>query len=178
MGGKKQLTAWPTADGSKPLVAASFDAIRPICDEMVVVVGHMADSVVAALGDRSFHRVDSSADAPMYESIRAGLRKALRIDPNPIIVLQPGDHPEVASTTLHTLTGWSLKRPAQTVIPQHADRGGHPILIPSPICTMLAEMDCPQGLGQFWLDHPELCCRVPVDDPKVVRDIDTPTDLG
>ena len=40
MGGKKQLTPWPGADGSKPLVAASYDAIRSICDDMVVVLGH------------------------------------------------------------------------------------------------------------------------------------------
>src|SRR3954454_13341239 len=56
MGGKKQLTPWPTAAGTIPLVAAAYDAIRPICDEMVVVLGHMADSVAAALGDRKFHR--------------------------------------------------------------------------------------------------------------------------
>ncbi len=177
MGGKKQLTPWPGLGDSKPLVAASFDAIQPICDEMVVVVGHMADTVVAALGERSFHRADSSADAPMYESIRTGLRAAFRIDSNASVVLQPGDHPEVAASTLDALEGWSLKQPARAIIPQYAGRGGHPVLIPSCVCTMLREAECPEGLGQFWLDHPELCYRVLVDDPRVVRDIDTPADL-
>src|SRR4029079_7704835 len=49
MGGKKQIIAWPSADGMKPLVACAYDAVRPICDEMVVVLGHIADSVVEAL---------------------------------------------------------------------------------------------------------------------------------
>jgi molybdenum cofactor cytidylyltransferase len=177
MGGKKQLTPWPGADGSKPLVVASYDAIHSICDDMVVVVGHIADSVVEALGDRAFHRAESDPDAPMFESIRAGLRAALLVDASATVVLQPCDHPEVAASTLSSLTAWSLKRPGQAILPQFASRGGHPVLIPSRICAMLLETDCPHGLGQFWLDHPDLCHRVPIDDPTVVHDIDTPADL-
>lgn len=177
MGGKKQLTPWPTADGTIPLVAAAYEAIRPICDDMVVVLGHDADAVSLALGGRLFRRAASGPHAPMFESIRAGIREAICLDANATVVLQPGDHPEVAISTLNTLTAWSLKRPGQAIIPQHAVRGGHPVLIPSCICTMLLEADCPLGLGQFWLDHPDLCHRVPVDDAKVIRDIDTPADL-
>jgi len=178
MGGKKQLTPWPAADGAKPLVASAYDAIRPICDEMIVVLGHIADSVVAALGNRSFHRADSDPDAPMYESIRAGLRAALRVDENATVVLQPSDHPVVARTTLGLLIRAAIERPRQTIIPQYSNRGGHPVLIPPNICAMLIESDCPDGLGQFWLDHHDLCYRLSVDDPTVVRDIDTPADLG
>src|SRR6185312_15899824 len=80
MGGKKQFVAWRSADGEKPLVAAAYDAIRSICDDMVVVLGHEADAVAAALGNRRFHRADSNPDAPMFESIRAGLRAAHGVD--------------------------------------------------------------------------------------------------
>lgn len=178
MGSTKQLIAWRTTDGEKPLVAAAFDAIRPICDEMVVVLGHDADAVAAALGDRPFQRADSDAAAPMFESIRAGLCAAHRIASDPVVVVQPGDHPEVAPATLSALVSWSLKRPLRTILPQYAERGGHPVFIPPEITAILREAVCPQGLGQFWLDHPELCHRVPVNDPAVVRDIDTPSDLG
>jgi molybdenum cofactor cytidylyltransferase len=177
MGGTKQLASLRTADGTKALVAASFDAIGPICDEMVVVLGHAADEVAVALAERRFHRVESDPNAPMYESIRAGLQAALRLDPAAIIVLQPGDHPEVSETTLDVLTHSSLQRPKQAIIPQHAGRGGHPVLIPPEVVAILVEADCPDGLGQFWLDHPELCHRVEVDDASVLRDIDTPADL-
>jgi molybdenum cofactor cytidylyltransferase len=177
MGGKKQLTPLPTADGSKPLVASSYDAIRPICDDMVVVLGHAADEVAVALGERRFHRVESDPSAPMYESIRAGLHAAHRIDPTATIVLQPGDHPEVSAPTLELLTDSSLQWPDRVIIPQHAGRGGHPVLIPPEVVAILIETDCPAGLGQFWLEHPELCHRVEVDDPSVLRDIDTPADL-
>lgn len=177
MGGTKQLKPWPAAGGAKPLIAAAYDAIRPICDDMIVVLGHAADEVAAALGNRPFHRAESSPQDPMFDSIRAGLRAAQHFDSTATVVLQPADHPEVALQTLLTLTDWSLQRPVQAIIPQHTARGGHPVLIPSKIVARLIDADCPNGLGQFWLDHPELCHRVTVDDPTVLRDIDTPTDL-
>jgi molybdenum cofactor cytidylyltransferase len=177
MGGNKQFTPWPTATGTIPLVAAAYEAIRSICDEMVVVLGHDADAVAAAIGKRPFHRTESDPSAPMFESIRAGLRIAQRINAGAAIVLQPGDHPEVAASTLDVLTNCSVERPARTIIPEYAGRGGHPIIIPPNIAALLVEAECSAGLGQFWLDHPDLCHRVPIDDPKVVRDIDTPADL-
>ena len=177
MGGKKQVKLLRTPKGEKPLIAAAYDAVRPICDEMIVVLGHEAHEVASALGDRAFQRVESDEAAPMYESIRAALRGARQIDLTATVVLQPGDHPEVSTATLRALIDNSLKRPMQAIIPQLADRGGHPVLIPSNIAQLLVDADCPHGLGQFWLDHPELCYRVPVDDPTVVRDIDTPADL-
>ena len=177
MGGRKQLTPWPTSAGTISLVAAAYEAIRPICDEMVVVLGHDADAAAAALGDRRFHRTESDPHAPMFESIRAGLRVAQRVDAGAAIVLQPGDHPEVAASTLDVLTNGSFERPDQTIIPEYAGRGGHPIVIPPNIAALLVDSECPAGLGQYWLDHPDLCHRVPVDDAKVIRDIDTPADL-
>jgi molybdenum cofactor cytidylyltransferase len=178
MGGNKQLTPWPGVDGSKPLVAASYDAIHSICDDMVVVLGHIADSVVEVLGDRRFHRAESDPDGPMFESIRAGLRIALLIDPSAAVVLQPCDHPAVAPTTLQRIIDEAIVRPHQAIIPQFASRGGHPALIPSSICHRLIRAECRDGLGQFWLDHPELCHRMPIDDPTVIRDVDTPADLA
>jgi molybdenum cofactor cytidylyltransferase len=145
---------------------------------MVVVLGHDANEIAAALVARPFHRAESDPHAPMFESIRAGLRFAQRLNSAAAIVLQPGDHPEVATSTRDILLKCSLERPEQTIIPEYAGDGGHPILIPPNIAAMLIVAECPAGLGQFWADHPELCHRVPIDDPKVLRDIDTPADLG
>jgi CTP:molybdopterin cytidylyltransferase MocA len=177
MGATKQLKLWPTANGPKLLICAAYDAIRPICDEMVIVLGHEAEAVASALGARHFRRVDSNADQPMFESIRVGLRGALAVDAAATVVLQPGDHPEVAKSTLRALVSWSLKQPGQAIIPQCNDRGGHPVLIPAIIGRAIVETECPDGLGQYWLDHPELCCRVLVDDVSMLRDVDTPADL-
>jgi molybdenum cofactor cytidylyltransferase len=177
MGRTKQLVQLPTAHGTKPLVAAAYDAVCAICDEIVIVVGHDAEAVVAALGSRAFHRASSGPDVPMFESIRAGLLAAQSIDAAATVVLQPGDHPQVAMETLATLADWSLKRPAQAIIPEYGGHGGHPVFIPSPLANILSAADCPTGLGDFLLENPELCVRVPVADATVVRDVDTAEDL-
>jgi molybdenum cofactor cytidylyltransferase len=177
MGRTKQLIPWPTSNGEKPLVAAAYDTIRPICDAMVVVLGHEADAVAAALGERPFTRAMSDPAAPMFESIRAGLRAAQAIDSDATVVLQPCDHPEVASFTLDTLTAWSLQRPGLAILPENQGHGGHPVLIPHSVASLLVGADCPHGLGEFWFAHPDLCLRISVDDPGCIRDIDTPSDL-
>jgi molybdenum cofactor cytidylyltransferase len=178
MGRTKQLIELPTADVPKPLVAAAYDAIRPLCSEMVIVLGHEADAVAAALGSRPFHRALSNPDVPMFESIRAGLAAARNVNSIATIVLQPADHPDVAGATLAALSSCSIQWPAMAIIPEHSGRGGHPVLIPPVVAALLIRSDCAEGLGQFWTEHPELCHRLPVDDPMVVRDIDTPGDLS
>ena len=177
MGGTKQLKVWQSAGGPKPLICAAYDAISPICDEMVVVLGHEAEAVAAALGDRPFHRAVSSAERPMFESIRAGLRAAREMDAAATAVLQPGDHPEVAGATLDALTAAELEHAAVAIIPEHNGRGGHPALIPPAVAAQILSAECPNGLGQFWQNHPALCRRVPVNDPSMLLDIDTPADL-
>lgn len=177
MGGTKQLKLWPSVDGPKPLVCAAYDAIRSVCDEMVVVLGHAGEEVATALGDRPFHRAASDPHRPMFDSIRSGIQCALEIDAAATIVLHPGDHPEVRCATLETLSALSLGRPRQVLIPQHGDRGGHPIFIPATIARQLMSADCPAGLGQYWAENPAICVRIPVDDAAVVRDVDTPADL-
>lgn len=177
MGCTKQLIPWQAADGEKPLVAAAYDAIRPICDDMIVVVGHDAGAVAAALGERPFHRVESSAAAPMFESVRCGLVAAAAVDPTAVVVLQPGDHPEVLPTTLAILVDRLHADPTQVIIPTYGGRGGHPVLIPPRMAAILTSILAPNGLGEYWRAHPEHCVRVAVDDPRIVRDIDWPQDV-
>ena len=177
MGGTKQLSNVATPEGPKPLVAAAFDAVRPICDEMIVVLGHEAEAVAAVLSERPFHRVLSDPDAQMFESIRAGLRAAIAIDEAATIVLQPGDQPQVARPTLDALIDASHHHPTKAIIPQFGTHGGRPVLIQPNIAEHLMEGDCPSGLGDFWLAHAELCVRVPVDDPTTLQDVDTLGDL-
>ena len=89
MGRTKQLLPWPPPDGDKPLVAAAFDAISTACNQMVVVVGHESEKVIAALGSRQFHSVQSDADLPMYESIRSGLEAVHQIAPGGDVLIHP-----------------------------------------------------------------------------------------
>jgi molybdenum cofactor cytidylyltransferase len=178
MGRTKQLVSLSAACGDKPLVAAAFDAIAGHCRQMIVVVGHEAEAVIAALAPRSFRSVAGDPDAPMFESIRVGLTELQKIDEQATALLQPADHPRVAPDTVTALVNVSTQHHGRAVLPEYLGRGGHPILIPPFIVSQVLANGCPRGLAQFWADHPHLCCRLPVNDPTVIMDIDTPADLA
>jgi molybdenum cofactor cytidylyltransferase len=174
MGGRKQWHLWPTPQGNKPLVAAAFDAIDFVCDPMVVVLGHEVEGVAELLEDRMFQTVLSDPDAPMFESIRAGLNLTYQLNRHAHVLLHLADHPEVAESTLQALLATAAEQPDRAILPDYRGRGGHPVLIPPAICCRIQEANSPGGLRQFWLNHPELCVRLPVDDQRTIHDIDTP----
>ena len=69
-------------------------------------------------------------------------------------------------------------------MPEHNGKGGHPALIPMDIARRILQRvrvdGTPAtafgegGLRQFWIDHPGLHRRLPVDDPSCVVDLDSP----
>ena len=182
MGRTKQLLPWPTAEGTKPLVAAAFDSVAAVCDAMIVVLGHETEVVRRALGDRTYYSVPSDPEAPMFASVRAGLEGARHFSSKADILLQPGDHPELRPETLGRLVDAFEERPdggpPRAVLPVAEDpngrsRGGHPALIPNRMIDQILVCDCPGGLRRFWADHPSWCRRLPVEDPAVLLDLDT-----
>ncbi len=179
MGELKQLLPWPPkSETFEPLVAAAFDAIAPACCAMVVVVGHEADLVLGALGERAFQSVRVSADAEMIASVKAGLSAAVAIHPTADVLLQPADHPEVRRETIELLLRTSAEQAGRAVMPEHEGRGGHPVVIPAELVYSILDFAGAGGLRQFWLDHPDDCVRLPVDDPGVILDLDVPSDYG
>jgi CTP:molybdopterin cytidylyltransferase MocA len=182
MGGNKQFHIVQTAEGEKPLVAAAFDTIAPVCETMIVVLGHRAEEVAVALGERKFETVSADPDAPMFDSIRAGLRAvnsreatlAGDAGDSPAILLQLGDHPSLAPATLDNILATAATHPDKAIMPTYQANGGHPVLVPLSIAQQILATPCPDGLRGFWSEHPELCVRFEVDDPSVICDIDTP----
>jgi len=181
-GRPKLLLPWPPrADGAKPMVAAAFDAIARVCDEMFVVLGHGADEVMSALARRKFRYYTFGQPAEMFRSIVIGLAVGRvscdsEFEEPTQLLLHPADHPLVRLDTLHSLIAAAADSPGRAIITQYRGRGGHPVLIPSAVAKRIGSYEGRGGLRQFWLDHPELCHRLPVDDPGVVFDVDTPSD--
>jgi molybdenum cofactor cytidylyltransferase len=181
MGRTKQLLPWPaeeqgSSSSSSSLVAAAFDAVAPACCAMIVVVGHEADAVVAALGERRFKAVHVDADAEMLASVKAGLVAARAMHATADVLLQPADQPLVKRETIERLIGASAEQPARATMPEYGGRGGHPVVIPSELVPRILEFAAEGGLRQFWVENAANCLRIPVDDAGVVYDVDTPAD--
>jgi CTP:molybdopterin cytidylyltransferase MocA len=157
-------------------VAAAFDAISPVCNAMVVVVGHEAEAVIAALGDREFGAVAVDPFAEMILSVKAGLAIARGMDESAQVWLHPADHPLVSRETLDLISRAADENPGRAVMPIYGEAGGHPVVIAAELVIPIVSYEGVGGLRQFWLDHADKCVRLPVDDAGVVFDIDAPSD--
>jgi molybdenum cofactor cytidylyltransferase len=88
--------------------------------------------------------------------------------------LWPVDHPRVAPTTLRGLISALMNHDAAR--PVYQGRGGHPPLIARSLFDRLAACADVEGGARSVLAAADTI-DVPVDDPGVVRDVDTPRDL-
>lgn len=192
MGSLKQLLPWPpmregsAAAPATSVIASAFDAIAPHCHRMFIALGRDRAAVTAALGARQFTPVEADSDDEMFASIRASFRAVLEHERAAstayhAVMLQPGDHPGVARSTIEILLQtWRNDRTC-AVMPEHRGKGGHPAIIPRTMLPALLEWSegsgaATGGLRQFWIKHPTLRSRLPVNDPTCTVDLDTPDD--
>jgi molybdenum cofactor cytidylyltransferase len=179
MGAVKQILPVMTDSGSAvPMVAAAFDLLAPFCgDRVVVVTGHEAASVAAALSPRAFILASSDPDADMFHSVRAGLERARRAFPRASACwLHLADHPFVLPQTAAALRRAFDEDADRAIMPEHHARGGHPAIIPARTVDEILAWNGDGGLRAFWLAHPDRRRRLACDDPGTIRDIDTPDD--
>jgi molybdenum cofactor cytidylyltransferase len=144
-------------------------------DRVIVVVAPGADfSAARLLADprvRTIVNADSSRG--MFSSIHAGLAGA---EGDPVLIL-PADMPFVSSATVAAVMA-ACVREQRIVVPVCNNERGHPVAFPVSLraAVLLAPPDstlkaalASTGAARFELT---------VDDPGIVRDVDTRGDLG
>lgn len=92
-----------------------------------------------------------------------------------------GDMPFVQAETIESLIGeyeFRKKTAAPIVIPVRHGRRGHPVLFAREYFEEIAAIEGDNGAKTVIDAHPEQVFSVEVEDPGVVRDIDTPEDLA
>lgn len=89
------------------------------------------------------------------------------------LLVTPADHPSFSADTVERLLD-VMSAGAGLAVPLFEDRRGHPLMIAPRLIAETLELDLDQGLRQLAQRHPEELVEVPVADPGVVGDIDTP----
>ncbi len=107
----------------------------------------------------------------MGHSIAAGV--AARPNADGWLVL-PGDMPLVRATTLRAVAAAMPQQPV--VYAQYAGRRGHPVAFSAELFSDLMQLSGDDGARRIVARYPSL--GVDVDDPGVLLDVDTPTDLA
>lgn len=108
----------------------------------------------------------------MLVSIRLGLEA---ISPEAAAVfIWPADHPAVSRGTIGLLARGA--DPARALVPSYRSRRGHPALVGRDLVAVIGQIPPREGLRHLWRMRPEALLEIPVEDPGVVRNIDTPED--
>lgn len=168
MGAFKPLL--PFGDGT--VIESCINNLRAAdVDEIVVVVGHRAEEVRQQLkGVDVRFAVNPDPDSEMSASIALGVEQVPSHAKALLLALV--DHPAVPPEVIRILIE-EWKRGATLVQPEHAGRGGHPVLIDMAFRDELLVLDPAQGLRALFGAHREKVRRVPVASPYVARDMDT-----
>jgi len=142
-------------------------------DDVRVILGHAEDRVRAATGlpDELF-RFNPDHASGMLSSVQCGIRSLPRQTRG--FLIWPVDHPLVKTETVDLLLERQSRANPALVLPVHDGRRGHPVLFDAGLAMELMEAPASEGARAVVRTHREDRIEVPVDDPGVITDIDTP----
>ena len=169
MGQNKQLLPVPDEPAIRFIIRQILDAGL---ETLVVVLGANREKIRPVLAELPVTiAVNTRPDSHMAESVSCGLSEM----PDPVtgIMIALCDHPLVASATYAALNNRYTQTPDSILLPVYNGRGGHPTVFPRVLCNA-AHDGIP--LNRVVHRHTDHVCRIPVDDPAIVLDMDTPDD--
>ncbi len=162
----------------KPLLRRVLDTVQQVHPtRIVVVLGSQASEVRRRVEiDGATVVVNPNFAEGMASSLRHGAA-SLRAGSGPVLVVL-GDQPFVCPKTLETLVERYAAGKAKILIPTYEGVRGNPVLLDH---GLLAELDGLQGdLGcrAIFPQHAAELVEVPVPDPGILIDVDTPDELA
>jgi molybdenum cofactor cytidylyltransferase len=155
----KVLLPW---DG-RPIIRVIVDRLKRMrLDDLVVVTGHVAAKVRAALVDEPVRIAHNTSyrEGDMLSSLQTGLR----------------DQPQLDNRIVEKLVTTYAQGLGKIVAPSYGQRRGHPILIDR--CFWKEILDLPMGGAPRDVinAHADQTAYVNVESDSVLTDIDTPED--
>lgn len=174
-GGAKLLATLP--DG-RPLATAAMTALAGGVDAVIAVV-RSGDNALSSLLETTGAIVVPCADAAdgMSASLACGVREVQRRFPQARgAVIALADMPWLSSSTVQCIAA-SLRRGGRLAAPVYRGTRGHPVAIGAPFFAQLLTLSGDEGAKSLLVLHDAELERIVVDDPGVLRDVDTPADL-
>ena len=164
--------------GGVPLIRRQLIALSGAgVDELVVVLGHHADAIEAAVRDFPITLArNPSPDDGQASSVRIGLQ-ALggKLD---AVIVALADQPMVNSQDISALIGAFKQRgEAAMVVPRVAGEPGNPVMFEAALRDEWLAGDVNMACRRWREAHPERVHWFDTDNSRYRVDIDTPDDL-
>jgi molybdenum cofactor cytidylyltransferase len=163
----------------RPMVAHAVDAmLGSRAGPVIVVTGHQADEVRAALGEREVvwaHNPDYASG--LSSSLAAGLA-ALPDDAEGVVV-GLGDMPRITSAQIDRLIAAFNPLEGRAIcVPTVRGKRGNPVLFAARFVPEMREIGGDVGARHLIGEHAEEVVEIELDDDGALLDIDTPEALA
>jgi molybdenum cofactor cytidylyltransferase len=170
MGTVKQLLPFR----GKPLLQHVIDAARASrLENLLLVLGHAHEQVLSQLDTRGLEViVNRDFAAGQSSSVRAGLEH--RADADGIMYLL-GDQPLLSTGVIDALIDCFLREQPWAAVPVHHGQPGNPVIIGRQLMEGLSTLSGDMGARRL-LQQSQFVRRVKIDDPAILRDVDTMDD--
>jgi len=163
----------------RPMICRVVDnALSSRARPIIVVTGHRAEEIRAALGNRPVSFVHAEDFAlGLSASLKAGIAALPESAAAALVCL--GDMPLVTGRMLDRLIdAWDPDEGRAIVVPTHQGRAGNPILWSRFCFREILDLDGDVGARALLRRHEELVTEVEIGDDAVLRDFDTVDSLA
>ncbi len=177
MGSDKALLPWR----GTTFLGGAIEALRPFSDYVIVVAGKNAprlEPLVDAAG--AYLVLNPQPELGQFSSLRVGLQEVLNRGRDAALVTLV-DRPAARRETIAQLRDAFLRAAAGgkwAAIPRYGERNGHPLLVGRELIAAFLAAPPTSNAREVWHQHSEKVEYVPVDDPLVVANVDTPEEYA
>jgi molybdenum cofactor cytidylyltransferase len=188
MGRDKALLPWPPVAEGAPAVntflGAMIDLLLQHADLVIVVAGkNVAELEPIADAHGAFTVTNPAPERGQFSSIQAGLRDVLNRGRDAAFLV-PVDPPPALPSTIHDLRAAFLASDTSVwaAVPEVLREGvavhGHPILLGREMMEQFLRAPADSIARDIERQHKQHILYVPVTDPRVAANIDTPEDYA
>jgi molybdenum cofactor cytidylyltransferase len=183
MGSDKALLPWP-ADASVPrgtFLSAAIRSLESFTDLVIVVVGKNEPNLAPLLyASGAFLVRNPEPDRGQFSSLQTGLQAVLNRGRDAAMVTLV-DRPPVNTSTIPELLAAFEAATGQgkwAVIPEYGGKHGHPILIGREMIEVFLKSPLTASARDVEHQNVEHIEYVPVDDPLVALNVNTPEEYA
>jgi molybdenum cofactor cytidylyltransferase len=187
MGTDKALLAWPPLTPGKPpltasqtFLSAAIRSLAPYTDMVIVVAGANEPQIapVAYAEGASLVR-NPEPDRGQFSSLQVGLRDVLNHGRDAALVTLV-DRPPVRGTTIETIRDAFAESPVDVwaIVPEYESRHGHPFALARELIEAFLRAPATTSAREIEHAHQPHIHYLPVDDPFVCLNVDTPEDYA
>ena len=174
MGRPKMLLPW---ENSTILETVVWKALSSRSEGVLVVLGadrNKIERLIWRAPVRSVYNEDFAKG--MLSSVRTGLKNIPAKAEAAVIAL--GDQPHIPQESFDLLIDSYKTSEKGILLPTFRGRRGHPILIDMKYREEIFQMEESLGLKGILRAHPDDILEVPINDPGILKDIDTAEDYN